>query len=320
MVARVWLVFVFCCLLGACVEEKLVANTQLMLVADTDIADLVRIDFAISDGERERTASGEVRGTGSPRSVAILREEGPLGPVTVTARGYDADGLRVWRHAVVSFVPGQTVVVLLHLLDGCSHVECGGSATCTERGCESALIAASALRDWNGTLPVLPDNHPPLDGAVDEGDASAQPDSGVAMDAESQVDASTPEDASQDAADGASEAAADASNDAATDAGSDAGLTNCAGNGGWVDLQSNVAHCGKCNKACSGPIAPYYNIMWACQASSCVYVCQPLYGNCDGNGNNGCEKPLNDDGANCGACGFRCAVGERCNQGRCIPQ
>jgi hypothetical protein len=233
-------------------------------------------------------------------------------------------------------VPNQTLVVALHLLASCSAVACEDSQTCTERGCESAMLNPDELPVWTGTLPKLPGNGPQLDGGSEELDASRLDASDVrdaatqldAADADGPTDAtvtdtSTRDAASSDAAadaatDAGTDAATDAGTDAATDAGTDASLTECGGDAGLVDLTTNVNHCTKCNKPCTGSIPSYFNVVWGCR-SDCVYLCAPLYGNCDGSNTNGCEKHLIYDSANCGACGFKCLVGEICSsQGRCV--
>jgi len=291
MVVRAWLAFLICCGLAGCSGERVVPNTELVLVADTDIDELDRIEFTIRAGTRSRMASGSIR-EGSPASLAILRDDGPLGPVTVAARGFSGENLFIERRAVVSFVPNQTLVVELHLLASCASTDCAEGETCTERGCEAEEIPRADLTAWTGKLPRLP--------AQPGSDAGTEDDAGVY--------------AGQDASLG------DAAAQDAGDAGPDAALASC-GAAGVVDLDTNLNHCGKCGKACNDFIFPYYNVVWACRAAQCVYACAPLYGNCDLSNINGCEKSLINDSSSCGACGFQCGASETCNnQGRCVPQ
>ena len=49
-------------------------------------------------------------------------------------------------------------------------------------------------------------------------------------------------------------------------------------------------------------------------------ACTYLYGNCDGNASNGCEKPLTADTSNCGTCGTVCGTANgtaSCSGGGC---
>jgi len=42
------------------------------------------------------------------------------------------------------------------------------------------------------------------------------------------------------------------------------------------------------------------------------------YGNCDGNGTNGCELNVTTDNNNCGACGNVCGTGKHCASSACV--
>lgn len=67
------------------------------------------------------------------------------------------------------------------------------------------------------------------------------------------------------------------------------------------DVANDPAHCGGCRLACgtAGTNAA------RCVGGACVLACAPGVGDCDGNGVNGCEQPL-DTAFHCGACGVRC--------------
>ncbi len=70
-----------------------------------------------------------------------------------------------------------------------------------------------------------------------------------------------------------------------------------------VDTTSNPRHCGSCDTVCPG--GP--NAQPVCVSSGCNLVCDPGYGDCDGDPTNGCEAALNDP-FNCGGCGSSCAL------------
>lgn len=287
MVIRTWLaLLVGCVWLAGCSTEQMVPNTELILVADTDISNLERIEFEVSGEGSRKSAGGPVRADGAPLSLAVVRDTGPLGPITVSARGFFGDTLRVERRAVVSFVPNKTVVVPLHLLDGCIGAVCDERDTCTERGCESPSLGADDLSTWTGVAP----------------DLSSTSDAGAELDA------------------GGRDAALVADAAVASDAAVDAALWDECRDAGLVDLNSNVNHCGKCGKACSGPLYSWLNIMWVCKAAKCTYGCTALYGNCDDDSYNGCERSLVNDSSACGSCTTKCASTEQCNaQGSCVP-
>jgi hypothetical protein len=72
------------------------------------------------------------------------------------------------------------------------------------------------------------------------------------------------------------------------------------------DLQTSLQHCGACNAACASDPA---NGSFSCAAGMCVLGCDPRFGNCDSNDDNGCEASL-ATAVNCGACGTACPVAE----------
>ena len=55
----------------------------------------------------------------------------------------------------------------------------------------------------------------------------------------------------------------------------------------------------------------------SCSQSSTKLVCEGGFANCDGKVANGCETNVRSDNNNCGECGFVCASGNVCSNGRC---
>jgi hypothetical protein len=96
-----------------------------------------------------------------------------------------------------------------------------------------------------------------------------------------------------------------------------AGYGNCNGtltDGCETNLGTSASNCGACNSLCSLP-----NATAGCVASACTIAsCNAGYGNCDGLAANGCERNLNSDNANCGACGNACSAGQLCSAGVCV--
>jgi hypothetical protein len=82
-----------------------------------------------------------------------------------------------------------------------------------------------------------------------------------------------------------------------------------------ANTQMSALHCGACDNACP---ARSHATPW-CVAGQCALVCEALYGDCDRVMDNGCERALVADAANCGACGNACGAGLLCAQGRCLP-
>ncbi len=98
-----------------------------------------------------------------------------------------------------------------------------------------------------------------------------------------------------------------------------AGFGNCDGlssNGCEINLNSDAANCGGCNKACALAHASPKCVGGACQIASCAAG----WSDCNGNPADGCETHTDADPANCGACGKACALANAsasCTAGAC---
>ena len=110
------------------------------------------------------------------------------------------------------------------------------------------------------------------------------------------------------------------------------GYSDCDGNvmnGCEILSNSDARNCGACGNACAQgavciggvctcPPCNFPNAKARCAGVQCVIdVCNPNYGNCDGNSANGCERRIDGDISNCGACGNVCPMGLVCVQGSC---
>lgn len=84
------------------------------------------------------------------------------------------------------------------------------------------------------------------------------------------------------------------------------------GNGCERSLAADTGNCGTCGNTCAST-----NGTASCSAGACSIACTSLWGNCDGNFANGCEKSLATDTANCGLCNHACATGQTCLNGVC---
>jgi hypothetical protein len=98
------------------------------------------------------------------------------------------------------------------------------------------------------------------------------------------------------------------------------GYAHCSANpaeGCEVNVLSSPQNCGKCGNVCAAPA----NATAGCSGGKCgVGACSPLWGDCDLNAANGCEKDLSGDLMNCGACGSRCGPAHSmpaCLNGQC---
>src|SRR5262249_27940836 len=89
-----------------------------------------------------------------------------------------------------------------------------------------------------------------------------------------------------------------------------------------TNTDTNIAHCGMCNKVCNLDHAQQKCVGGVCAVNTCILP----WGNCDNVDSNGCEtNVLASDLANCGACGSQCAPAHAtpvcatgiCNIGSC---
>lgn len=96
---------------------------------------------------------------------------------------------------------------------------------------------------------------------------------------------------------------------------------------GWADCDQNPANgcessastdpssCGGCGKKCNQT-----NGVAGCVNGVCSLLCNPGFGNCDGNPDNGCEVDLGAHVSNCGSCGNACPSANgtpTCQAGKC---
>jgi hypothetical protein len=128
--------------------------TQLVLVADSDLPELDRVVFEVSSQELgSKTAAAPRSGAFLPSYLAVVHEHGPLGPVTVSARGLKNGSVLLSRTQQVDFVSDETRVVTLHLLSSCLGVTCAAEQTCVEARCVAQRLDESALPAWSGRPP-----------------------------------------------------------------------------------------------------------------------------------------------------------------------
>jgi formylglycine-generating enzyme required for sulfatase activity len=92
----------------------------------------------------------------------------------------------------------------------------------------------------------------------------------------------------------------------ATVACSPSNLADCDGvaaNGCETDLNTALAHCGRCGNACGQA-----NGAATCTAGGCAITCAANFGDCNASNADGCETDLRTSNANCSRCGLACAL------------
>jgi hypothetical protein len=146
------------CAVGAACADEQEAATQLILVADTNIARIESIEFRVESANVPQKSAVAMRtASGEPVYLTLFREDGPLGPLTITARGLRGMSTLVQRTHVVSFAEGQTLIVPLHLAQLCVGRMCAEGQTCGEFSCVPQELDSESLLPWTGRAPGLDD-------------------------------------------------------------------------------------------------------------------------------------------------------------------
>jgi hypothetical protein len=86
-------------------------------------------------------------------------------------------------------------------------------------------------------------------------------------------------------------------------------------NGCETNTSTDPTNCNGCGLTCVA-----VNGTPACVAAACQITCATGFADCDNDRSNGCEKKIDSDATNCGACGKVCDAGNgtpRCNMGVC---
>jgi hypothetical protein len=196
----------------------------------------------------------------------------------------------------ISSFLGLGFATTLALTQGC------GSSDSTSAGARSGAGGSSGASTGAGGSSAGRSGAPGSGGAAGSGVASGG--SGVASGGSSGTSTG-------------GQAATDAGNadSGGPDAGCPAGFAECDGVPGTVCEQSldDPQNCGACGHVCNAQ-----NGTVTCEHQTCkVTACTGTFGDCDGNGDNGCEASLTTD-QNCGACGRDCTIdGATCSTGMC---
>lgn len=288
-----WLLIAFAALLSACSSEP----TQIIVAVDSDLViptelDAIHFDVSGPDG-MSQTSDAAFSGDGAlplPRTLALTRKDGAIGPYDVRVTGLLNGAEVIERHARVSFIEGRSVILVLRLLRSCQGQPCGSGMSCDVGGCRSVDIDPSELIDWTGRPDHLDGGLPPIDMFVPPAD----------MGMDLAVDMTPPADMGADMdmfvpLDMCLAAELCNGHDDTCDGRSDEGF----------DLVSDLNNCGECGHVCTIPAGLGTP---SCVNGQCRALCTGLeYADCNGAIGDGCEAPL-DSPTSCGSCITMCTL------------
>ncbi|MBW2461120.1 MAG: hypothetical protein JRH11_05705 [Deltaproteobacteria bacterium] len=170
--------------------------TEVLIVTDSDLPvpgglDSLETTVTGPDGEDQR-AVADLTDTPLPRRLSVLHDGGPLGPFEVVVSGRLMGTPLVSRRARFEFVPGESRVLVMHLVASCITTTCPGGQTCTETGCRPVDVPPTELTPWTGENPTLggssPDSGGPDSGTPDSCSPAPEQCNGADDDCDGMVD------------------------------------------------------------------------------------------------------------------------------------
>lgn len=140
-------------LASSCASED--SLTQIVVAIDSDIDAIESVVVATENFSARESAIGRLGGDqpGFPRSLGLVHEGGPLGPIVVRVTGLDRDDeVLAERHARVFFEQAEVRLLRLELTRNCKRVyaSCADDETCVDGACASDT---ARMEPWTGEVP-----------------------------------------------------------------------------------------------------------------------------------------------------------------------
>ena len=180
----------------ACSSESSDAPTQIVVTVDSDLAvpgelDTVRIQV-VGHGKSD-PADADLRKQGLPRTLGLVHDSGPLGPLTIRASGLLDGKVVIEKEVLTSFVEHSTSLLTIELESACKGLFCGDGLTCEHGTCVSTPVVGGMDGDGDDAGPIdlgdagqqgQPDGGEPPAGDAGAGDPGSAPTCTIALPAE----------------------------------------------------------------------------------------------------------------------------------------
>jgi hypothetical protein len=180
--ARVALSFLLtCAALCACSADE-VAPTQIVVTVSSDFTVPDELDsVAIKvdhNSASSMAATADLSDKPLPRSIGLVYQGGPTGPITVIVTGSLKGKVVVERKVATSFVLHTTSLISVSLDRACAQVSCGTGTTCIDGTCQAVPTDNGHGGDGDGDAggSMKGDS-----GTAGDGDAGSMPGDGGSM-------------------------------------------------------------------------------------------------------------------------------------------
>jgi hypothetical protein len=149
-----WLLLLFSLLMAACASE--LGDTALLLTVQSDLSvpdEVERITLEGASFDSGRQPGADLRLKPLPRSIELVHETGPYGPLRLTVNAYRADKLVAQRTVDTFFVQGMQSYVQVTITRRCLEVFCAEGLTCDDGTCAPVpRLGTSVEPDAGGDL------------------------------------------------------------------------------------------------------------------------------------------------------------------------
>ena len=156
---QAWSALSFALALSSCKGTE--AATEIVIAIDSEFRAPSEIDAVVIQvkGDRGQEETRADLGSSSsldfPLTLTVATQVPNQGAFNVNVIGYLGTTAIVRNRARLAFVPGETRMLFLELLESCKDVCCGAEQTCRQGRCSRFATSASDLPVWNGSVPPL---------------------------------------------------------------------------------------------------------------------------------------------------------------------